>query len=326
MTPKTEHLERLSTAELRKLLRTQVSAGNIQVADALPGHISVGRWIGDACKEAAIRAITTGVISGDPSAGNTIFDDTPPEPDPQPDDREGQPDNPPTPIPELPTMPDGDYEEIKGEGEGDPPPTPNESDDDPLLLAFKNAAQAVKQADTAALQEELEKAKAETSEALDKMRADLEAQIKANRTPREVTIVTPEGERREVGTQHFLFDTILKAASARVHVWLVGPAGSGKTYLAESVARALDLNFYPISCGPEMSQFDLLGYRDATGQYIPGIFRAPFENGGLLLLDEIDAGSPAVMTCLNSALANSYRLTPPPLTGSRNSTFRMTRR
>jgi cobaltochelatase CobS len=37
---------------------------------------------------------------------------------------------------------------------------------------------------------------------------------------------------------------------------------------------------------------------------VPGILREPFENGGVLMLDEMDNSNPSVLTTLNSALEN----------------------
>jgi len=109
--------------------------------------------------------------------------------------------------------------------------------------------------------------------------------------------------------QHYLFELILTVLSCDVPVWLVGPAGSGKSHVGMACARALfgdDDHFYPKSCGPEMAEYSLLGYNAAGGEYIPGIIREPFENGGLTMLDEIERSNPAVLTVLNSALANGH--------------------
>lgn len=50
----------------------------------------------------------------------------------------------------------------------------------------------------------------------------------------------------------------LRCVAARVNVWLVGPAGSGKTSAAENVARDLGLKFYSKSVGPQTSESALL--------------------------------------------------------------------
>ena len=42
------------------------------------------------------------------------------------------------------------------------------------------------------------------------------------------------------------------------------------------------------------------------GDYVPGLLREPFEQGGLVLLDEMDRAHPAVLTTLNAMLDNGF--------------------
>jgi hypothetical protein len=58
--------------------------------------------------------------------------------------------------------------------------------------------------------------------------------------------------------------------------------------------------------GPQTSQVNLLGYMDATGNYVPGLLFKPFTQGAVCAVDEIDNSNPGVLTVLNSALANGY--------------------
>lgn len=109
---------------------------------------------------------------------------------------------------------------------------------------------------------------------------------------------------KNMGVQHKQFETLLKCLTARTHVYVVGPAGSGKTVAAEKCAAALDLQFGCMSVGPQSTQSHIMGYMDATGKYVETEFRRRYEQGGVFLFDEIDAGNPAVLTCINSAIAN----------------------
>jgi cobaltochelatase CobS len=127
-----------------------------------------------------------------------------------------------------------------------------------------------------------------------------------NMPPKEIIVTTPKGSKVKLGLQHHKFEDLLKAVGAGLNAWVAGPAGSGKTFSAENVAKALDLTFFPFSVGPQTSKTDLLGYMDAHGNYVRTIFREAFEHGGLILLDEIDAANPAVLTMINAALENSY--------------------
>lgn len=99
--------------------------------------------------------------------------------------------------------------------------------------------------------------------------------------------------------KHREFATLLQVAMARIPVMLVGPAGSGKTTAGRQVAQALDLSFVTESCSPQMSKWDLMGFMGAAGTYVPGVIREAFENGGVVLLDEIDASNPAVLVAIN---------------------------
>ena len=87
---------------------------------------------------------------------------------------------------------------------------------------------------------------------------------------------------------------------------LVGPAGTGKTEAAKAAADALNMRFYPVQVGPQTSKADLYGFMSASGQYIRTPFRDAFEHGGLLLMDELDAGNPGVLTGINAILANTF--------------------
>ena len=104
--------------------------------------------------------------------------------------------------------------------------------------------------------------------------------------------------------RHAIFPRALRAIGARENVMLVGPAGSGKTTIAEQIATALSLDFY--MTGAVDSPYKLTGFRDAQGAYAPTAFRKAFEHGGLFLFDEIDASAPAALLSFNAALANGY--------------------
>jgi cobaltochelatase CobS len=108
------------------------------------------------------------------------------------------------------------------------------------------------------------------------------------------------------GKPHKELQSLVQLCQLRLHTFLVGPAGSGKTTAVEQVAHILGLPFYSQSMGPSTSEWDLLGYRSPDGHYVSGILREPFENGGVLCLDEMDNTNPNVLTALNSALANGH--------------------
>ena len=105
------------------------------------------------------------------------------------------------------------------------------------------------------------------------------------------------------------------------NVLLVGPAGCGKTTLVEQAAQRLGLTLYVM--GAVAFQHELTGFVDANGNYVCSPLRAAFEHGGLLLLDEMDASSPAALLTMNAALANGYMTFPDsPLPIKRHESFR----
>jgi len=118
------------------------------------------------------------------------------------------------------------------------------------------------------------------------------------------------GEVKSVGIQHEKFPEVLNKARLRINCNMVGTAGSGKTYMAEQIAQALELHFYAISVGLQTSKSDLIGYMDANGNYVSTLLRQAFEHGGVFLIDEIDAGNPNVLTVINAMTSNTFAAFP----------------
>lgn len=123
---------------------------------------------------------------------------------------------------------------------------------------------------------------------------------------KEIQIKTNDKTNTVPGAQHEKFETVLKMIGAGLNLYLYGPAGTGKTQLAETAAQALNKRFCCISVCSQSTKSDLLGFIGATGNYVKSLFREAYENGGVFLIDEIDNGNPNVLAVLNSALANGY--------------------
>ena len=167
-------------------------------------------------------------------------------------------------------------------------------------------------------------AKKFATEEIDKIKKGLEndlSEMKTNATklkeeidkvladcPTVVNLGDIEKPKKEM--THSCFDKVLKVmASAKrkeKNIMLVGGAGGGKTHLVKQIADVLKLPFYPMSVGMQTTKSDLLGFINATGQYMPSCIRQAYENGGVLLLDEFDAAHAGVVTVLNSLLANGH--------------------
>lgn len=120
----------------------------------------------------------------------------------------------------------------------------------------------------------------------------------------QVEVKLPSGEIRNVGTQHKLFAQLLELIALRENVWIVGPAGSGKSTAAHAAAEALGIAYGAISVCSQTPVSALLGYMDANGNYVSTEFRRRYELGGVFNIDEIDKGNANVLAVLNSALSN----------------------
>lgn len=144
-------------------------------------------------------------------------------------------------------------------------------------------------------------------EATDAKVANLASEVEAVKAMQpkvtSVTIGTMQ-PKTITGTTHEAFPSVLRTIAARNAAWLVGPAGTGKSTIAEQCAEALGLDFHAESLSAATSEYKFLGFRDANSHYEPTAFRRLFENGGVFCLDEVDSANPNVLTVLNTALAN----------------------
>ena len=136
----------------------------------------------------------------------------------------------------------------------------------------------------------------------------------AENLPKTLEIKQINGESLNIGIQHEKFETLLRAASAKLangfrpNIWLTGPAGSGKTTAAQTVAQCLNLPFAADSSLD--ADYKIVGFKDAAGQVHKTEFLRVFENGGVYCADEIDNWLPSALLSLNSALANGFISTP----------------
>lgn len=123
--------------------------------------------------------------------------------------------------------------------------------------------------------------------------------------PRKVEVVNPvAGSSVILDHTHAAFDETLAYCSTRIWPYLVGPAGSGKTTIAEQIAQALKLSFY--FAAKVQSEFTLLGFINAAGDIVRTPFREAYEHGGVFLFDEVDGSNANALNAFNAALANSH--------------------
>lgn len=113
---------------------------------------------------------------------------------------------------------------------------------------------------------------------------------------------------KTTGLAHFKFAQLLKLATAlpsdRRNIWITGPAGSGKTWAAEQLANTLGLEYRFL--GAIDTPYKLSGYLNPQGEYVTTAFREIYENGGVILLDEIDGSSAGALLEINAATAGNW--------------------
>lgn len=110
---------------------------------------------------------------------------------------------------------------------------------------------------------------------------------------------------------HHMFEKIMRRIGAGFdNFLLVGPAGTGKSTLAEQVATALGLPIAPLDINVGTTASDVKGMiiPIVTGngdvRHLPSKLVEGYRDGAVVLLDEFDRGHPKVTVSLNRALAN----------------------
>lgn len=112
-------------------------------------------------------------------------------------------------------------------------------------------------------------------------------------------------ENKNKKVRHEKFDKIVKLVQKKKKsVYLYGPAGTGKSALAEQVAEHIGLDFYPMSTVTQ--EFKFTGFVDGHGVFHDTNFYKAVKNGGLFFMDEMDSSASDVMVGLNACLANGY--------------------
>lgn len=106
--------------------------------------------------------------------------------------------------------------------------------------------------------------------------------------------------------QHPQFDALRRLVAIRKNVYLIGPAGSGKTTGVKQCADYFKLPFAAPSIGRETTKSELFGFMHAHGLLVRTMLREAWEHGGIILLDEFDYASAASGTCLNTLTSQPF--------------------
>ena len=100
-----------------------------------------------------------------------------------------------------------------------------------------------------------------------------------------------------------VIDTLLRMIEYGIkNIWMVGPAGSGKSTMVRVVAQKLKREAYVLSCGIGTSSTEFIGYKYPSREPTP--FASFYTKKSIILLDEFTALDPAVAQIANAALAN----------------------
>ena len=145
------------------------------------------------------------------------------------------------------------------------------------------------------------------------IREDVQKFILENYGPiqRKIEFQLPDRKVELEGVVHSKFETVLRFVQANEPVFLTGPAGSGKNVLCQQVAKTLGLPFYFSNAVTQ--EYKITGFTDAMGVFHESQFFKAFKNGGVFMLDEMDASIPEVLIILNAAIANRYFDFPAPI-------------
>lgn len=110
----------------------------------------------------------------------------------------------------------------------------------------------------------------------------------------------------EKPVRHEKYESIKCCVENNVPVYLVGPAGSGKNFTLEQIAKENDWDFF--FSNSVQQEYKLTGFIDAGGDYHETEFykACTSEKECLFFLDEMDASIPEVLVLLNAAIANGY--------------------
>ena len=119
--------------------------------------------------------------------------------------------------------------------------------------------------------------------------------------PKAAATATTEPQREQ--KHHPKYNDILALVKAGLHIYMYGPAGSGKSTIVQQIAEEMGLKYY-ITPAPTM-EHQLFGFIDANGTYHRTPFRDAYEFGGVSDHPEVDKMVSDLGPALNDAVSNT---------------------
>jgi len=109
---------------------------------------------------------------------------------------------------------------------------------------------------------------------------------------------------QEVRGQHCQLKPLIEVMGSGEPAMIIGPTGSGKTRVTHAVKDALGCKHYAIrQVNKQTATHDLIGFNNATGNYVSGVFTKIIQEGGLAVIDEIDNGNSNVLMIIKGILS-----------------------
>lgn len=128
---------------------------------------------------------------------------------------------------------------------------------------------------------------------------------------RTLILRTPENKRIEIKSSHYKTANLVKRINARIHTYVWGPRGTGKTHTVLQVLNALGYtadNIYMESCNPYFTPHNYMGFQNAMGGYSESsLYRfLKAEGAAAFFIDEFDRQRPDAPSVLNGLLAQKH--------------------
>jgi hypothetical protein len=112
------------------------------------------------------------------------------------------------------------------------------------------------------------------------------------------------------GKTHSDFNEIVETMAILKCAYLKGPSGSGKSFMGKQIAEALGVNFLSMEITAGITESDFFGRMLPDGSFRTTNFLEIYENGGVILIDEVDAGDCNAFVSVNNALSNGFASVP----------------